>query len=191
MADRIVEVDGVQHHFPQDATDEEISAALSGGTGGPAVNGIGAGLTLTGASKAAPLAARAVTAFAEAPNAAKIGGALARGGTTLATLGHGIATGNMTEALASPIAGWQAGKGGYWLTKGAQGAAEPVGRILGKMAPYAQTLSTLGGAAGVGDLAQMAEPNRKDIGFLGVGGGTPDPEHPALLNLIMQRLRGQ
>ncbi len=58
-----------------------------------------------------------------------------------------------------------------------------------RVAPYGQTLSTLGIVQGALDLHQMAEPNRKDIGFMGIGTGTPDPEHPALLNMIVSKLR--
>lgn len=66
--------------------------------------------------------------------------------------------------------------------------ASPAETIAKRIAPYAQTLSTLGTVQGALDLHQMAEPNRKDIGFLGVGGGTHDDTDPALLNLIASKL---
>lgn len=124
---------------------------------------------------------------------------MARGLTTAGAVAHGIYRGNPSEVLAAPLEGWAAGKGGYWLTKAAQGASAPVGRMLGKLAPAANVVSQAVAPQGVLDLAQMAEPNRKDIGFMGVGGGTPDPAHPAILNdiaarvreMVMSRLRGQ
>ena len=66
------------------------------------------------------------------------------------------------------------GRLGASTAKIAQGVAAPIVKaadsgVLQRLAPYGQTLSTLSGAQGVLDLAQMAEPDRTDIGFLGVG----------------------
>lgn len=49
------------------------------------------------------------------------------------------------------------------LTKGVSRAASFFGPLLARMS----------GASAIGDLAQTAEPNRKDIGFLGVGKSQP------------------
>ena len=84
-------------------------------------------------------------------------------------IAHGVATGNAPEVIMSPIAAWQAGKGGYFLGKGLQSAASPVANALNKAASYAPVMGAAAAAQGVGDLAQMVEPNRKDIGVLGVG----------------------
>ncbi len=84
---------------------------------------------------ALPVAGRVATTFAQAPNAAKIGGAIARGATTLGALAHGFYTGNPSQMIAAPMEGWAAGKGGYFLTKAAQTVAAPVGRVLAKAAP--------------------------------------------------------
>ena len=124
------------------------------------------GIIAGAATKLSPLAERAVMEFATSPTAAKTAGALANAGTTLAGVAHGVATGNIPEIIASPIAGWQAGKGGYWLGKRLQSVAAPVATALEKVAPYASALS---GAQGGLDLAQMDDPKRQDIGVLGIG----------------------
>lgn len=75
------------------------------------------------------------------------------------------------------------GKTGWRLVNAAQRAAAPLASALEKAAPYAQTLSTLAGAQGVGDLAQMADPKRTDIGVLGIG-GSHDPIDPKDVPLV-------
>lgn len=188
MPDRIVELDGVRHIFPADATDAEIESALgdhnltqsdSGAIGAAA---LGAGI---------PAAAHGLSAFAQSPAVPRITGRLANAATTIGALGHGIYTGNMTEALAAPIAGWQAGKGGYFLGKAAQSVASPVAKGLATISPYAQAASTLGGAQGIGDLAQMAEPNRRDIGTFGIGPSVDVPgAEPPVINALIEKLMG-
>lgn len=82
---------------------------------------------------------------------------------------------------------WAGGKTGYFTGKMLQNMAMPVAKGMNAMAPYVGPLTV---ASGASDLAQMAEPTRKDIGTLGVTlGDTHDPEHPALLNLIAQKIR--
>lgn len=72
---------------------------------------------------------------------------------------------------------WAGGKAGWRLTSYAQKLGVPVAKLMERVAPYAQALSTLSGAQGVLDLAQMAEPERQDIGVLGVGKTVPmNPE---------------
>lgn len=89
----------------------------------------------------------------------------------------------MQQVLAAPVEGWAAGKGGYWLAKGAQSVAAPVANAMETVAPYLQAANKLIGPQGALDLAQMAEPNRKDIGFMGIGKGVQsDPNHPAIIN---------
>lgn len=108
---------------------------------------------------AVPLVGRAATAFAQAPNAAKLGGSIARAGTTLGALAHGFYTGNPSQIIAAPMEGWAAGKGGYFLTKAAQTVAAPVGRFLTKVAPIT---GVVGNALNVGTIAQAeADVNAK------------------------------
>jgi len=94
-----------------------------------------------------PAAANVTARLATNPDVAKTVGTVARTAVTLGALGHGIKTGNISEIVAAPIAGWQAGKGGYFLGKGAQSLAAPVASILASVAPYAQSLATIGGSA--------------------------------------------
>jgi len=137
---------------------------------------------------AVPAIRDAVMDVATSPTLPATLGTAARAGTTIGGVVHGAVTLNPAEVLAASKAGWAAGKGGYFLGKGAQAVAEPVANALDKAVPYAQTLSTLAGAQGVLDLAQIAEPQRKDIGFLGIKAGDPvDPNHPALLNLLAMK----
>lgn len=70
--------------------------------------------------------------------------------------------------LGSAKGSWAGGKAGWFTGKLAQNVAAPVAGALEKAAPYAKTLSQIGGVQGALDLAQMAEPDRRDIGTLGV-----------------------
>lgn len=193
MADqRLVTFEGKTQAFPADATDAEISAALnaipeSNAAAAPKAKTWTA-LAMAGAGAALPKVADAVEGFATSPTAAQAAGSLARNATTLSGILHGTATMNPAEVIAAPRVGWAAGKGGYFLGKGAQSAAAPVATALDAARPYAQALGTASGAQGALDLAQMAEPNRKDIGTLGVTLGDPhDPAHPALVNLLLSK----
>ncbi len=193
MADqRLVTFEGKTQAFPADATDAEISAALnaipaSNAKDVPQANTWTA-LAMAGAAKAVPKAGNVLEALGTSPTAAKTIGALSNAGTTLAGVAHGVATGNIPEIIASPIAGWQAGKGGYWLGKRMQSVARPMATAIENSAPMVGMLKQASGAQGALDLAQMAEPNRKDIGTLGVTLGDPhDPAHPALVNLLLSK----
>ncbi len=141
----------------------------------------GTGLTMEmlrgGFGPAANLAER----FGTNPNAAKLASTGANALTTVGGVLKGALSGNATEVLAAPTAGWAAGKGAYWLTKGAQAAARPVASGMDAAKPFTKAaLHELAGIQGFLDLAQMAEPNRKDIGTLGVGKTQPnDPEAAA------------
>lgn len=150
------------------------------------------GAGLAGAGALLPSAATAVEDFATSPTAAKTLGSVARAATTVGAVGSGIASGNPTQVLAAPMEGWAAGKGGYFLGKGLQSVATPVAKALDTVAPYAQTLSTLGGAQGLLDLVQMVDPKRKDLGFLGVTLNDPhDSEHPAIINAALDYVKSK
>lgn len=169
----IVGADGTEHVFPPGFDPKKAAKIVSGDSSQQseqpiAQKAIGGGL-VAAATSALPAAAHALEAFGTSPTAAKTVGSLARAGTTLGGIVHGVATGNAPEVIMSPIAGWQAGKGGYFLGKGAQAVARPVATALDRVAPYAKSLGALGAAQGVNDLAQMADPNRQDIGVFGVG----------------------
>lgn len=141
------------------------------------------GAVMVGAKASLPWARNAIEEFATSPTLPKATGAAARALTTGSGIVHGAVTLNPAEVIAAPRVGWAAGKGGYFLGKGAQSVAGPVAELLEKAAPYAQALSTLGGAQGGLDLAQMADPKRQDIGFLGLGKSVHVPgEEPPLIN---------
>ncbi len=181
MADQTkqVVIDGELVTVPADASDAHISAALNAipaanakdvpaaKTWAPSDSGA---LTMAGTAAAVSPAARLLAEFGTSPTAAKTLANVARGATTLAAAGHGVMSGSPSEVIAAPMEGWAAGKGAYFLGKGMQSVARPVATALDNVAPYAKGIvRTAAGAQGVLDLAQMAEPNRKDIGFLGIG----------------------
>jgi hypothetical protein len=139
------------------------------------------GMKMATAGKMMPIAADAAENFATSPTAWKT----ARGLGELAGGAAGLKAGPL--GMAAGIYG--GGKAGYRLSNALQRVAAPVASGLQKIAPYAQMASTLGGAQGVNDLAQMAEPNRKDIGFLGVGPSVNVPgAHPPVVNALWQAL---
>ena len=90
------------------------------------------------AAKVLPAAAQAVESFATSSTAAKAGGALARAAITAGGVVHGAMTGNIPEVVLAPMAGWKAGRGGYWLTQYAQKAAAPIASAMESMAPYVE-----------------------------------------------------
>lgn len=152
----------------------EEAAPPSQDASAPGPSGTSTGLTLAAISKLSPKAAWELMRFGTSPTAAATGGKVANAATTLAAAGHGVMTGNPSQVIAAPLEGWAAGKGGYFGTKALQGAARGTSAVLEKAAPVIDALAKVGAVQGALDLAQMAEPNRKDIGVLGVGGSLPD-----------------
>lgn len=144
--------------------DEQPATEPSAPEGKP---GTSAGLTLAAIGKMTPAAAWQLLRFGTSPTAAKTGGTLARVGTTVGAAAHGLATGNLSEVIAAPMAGWAAGKGGYFGTQMLQAPARVTSALLEKAAPV---ISKMSGVQGALDLAQMAAPERRDIGFMGIGG---------------------
>lgn len=148
----------------------------------PEGQGDSGALAMRAAAGAAPTMTRVLEEVATNPSlvrGSKAGGEIVGGVTGL------IKGGPMGAAVG--MAGGE--KAGGVLAAAAQRVASPVATLLAKAAPYAQALSTASGAQGALDLAQMAEPNRKDIGTFGVTVGDPkDPNHPALLNLIATKI---
>lgn len=139
--------------------------------------------------------------IATSPTAAKSTAALARFIGGLAPIVSNPT--NPMSYIAAPGAAWAAGKGGWFGGKMLQSAAMPIAKALDAAAP---TLNVASGAQGVLDLAQMADPKRTDIGFMGIG-KTPQPmsvvgadgktyqPQPALINAlaayIMRELAGK
>jgi hypothetical protein len=175
--EQAVEFKGETQYFPSDWTEAQISSALGAipESNKDAVPNAPTwkALTMMSAGRAVPMMANASMEFATNPSVPRTAATIGRVvGAVAPTVGE-AATGNVPAAIAlAANAGktaWTGGKAGWFTGKLAQNAAAPVASMLEKAAPYAQTLSTLGGAAGVGELAQVSEPNRKDIGFLGIG----------------------
>lgn len=125
------------------------------------------GLGMTAAAKAVPVTARLAVEAATNPNVPRMM-------STVGQIAGGVEGAIKGGPLGAAGGAWTGGKAGYFTGKLAQRLGVPVASLMDRVAPYAQTLATLGGAAGVGDLAQMAEPTRKDIGFLGAGASLPD-----------------
>lgn len=59
-----------------------------------------------------------------------------------------------------------------------------VGRIASRAGPFLKVLQL---ATGPTDLAQMAEPDRQDIGMMGIGGTQPDPSAEAAQSKIAEQ----
>jgi hypothetical protein len=189
---RRILIDGVTHVFPDGTSDDEIAAAL-GGTEQPSPVNASANPAATspsvivGATRAAlpgiRQAAEEVATHPGVVSAATRVGQVAGGIGGIAKAGPlGMHSGARYGGIAGRLAG-----------QATQKAAGVMAGALERAAPYTQALSTLSGAQGVLDLAQMAEPNRGDIGVLGVsiGKSRSDAEkaaHPALINQILQRL---
>ncbi len=152
------------------------------------------GIKLAAAGSLVPRAATAAMEMATNPNVAKVAGTVGKviGATAAPVVGamKGGPLGALAGAAEMGKAAWAGGGTGWFTGKTLQSAAMPVAKALEAVKPYAQALSTLGGAAGVGDLAQMAEPNRKDIGFLGLSTNGPpiDPSHPPLINEAIAKI---
>lgn len=178
--------DGKLNVFPDDFTDADISAALGAipaanaasvpkaktWTPAPSESDAGA-LAVKGAAAAVPVVADAAAELATNPNVPK---AFAAGGRFLGAVAPtvaGGAAGGPVGALAgagnAAKGAWAGGKTGWFTGKLAQDIAAPIASAAEKVAPYAQAASTVAGAQGALDLAQMADPKRQDIGFMGMG----------------------
>jgi hypothetical protein len=199
MPDTEIEIPGVGRvAFPDTMTEMQINAAATrlyknanigakqppvtswtkGATEGENVAlGSNAGLGMAAAGQGVPAAAGAAMEVATNPNTARVAAAAGRViGGSAPIVGGGIAggpIGALAGVGAAAKGAWMGGKTGWFTGKLAQQVAPPVAAALEKVAPYAQALSTLGGAQGVGDLAQMAEPERRDIGVMGAGAAPP------------------
>lgn len=167
---RVVNFEGKTQVFPADATDAEISSALNAI---PSANSAAVPSAKTwsistpaidmAATKAAvPLVQTAVDQLATNPGIVAAGKIAGRVGGLVKS----IATKNPFTMLGSMEVGSKAGGDAAAV---AQAAALKASPAIAKAAPYAQVLGTLSGAQGGLDLAQMAEPNRQDIGVLGMG----------------------
>lgn len=138
-----------------------------------------AAIIMQAASKSVPMAERVAMEAATNPNVPRVTANVGRvvGGAAPVVGGFAKAgPGGAAIGMAGSAQGaWAGGKTGWFTGKLAQQLMTPIAKVMEAVKPYAQALGTLSGAQGVLDLAQMAEPNRTDIGTLGVG-KTQDPE---------------
>jgi hypothetical protein len=132
------------------------------------------GLALAAAGKLTPAAAWEAMRFGTSPNvpkyAAKAGKVIGAVAAPIVGAVEGGPFGGLVGAAEAAKAAWAGGGTGWFTGKLAQSIARPVARGLEAAAPIADAVSKVGGVQGALDLAQMAEPNRHDIGFMGVGG---------------------
>lgn len=153
------------------ATSQAPQASVAAGDS--VAPGSSAALGMAAAGKAVPMAAQGAMELATSPAVPRVAAAVGRVAGGIAPIVGGASAGGPVGALAGVGAAakgsWAGGKAGYFTGKLAQQVASPVARGLEAVAPYAQALSSLGGIQGGLDLAQMAEPERRDIGLMGVG----------------------
>lgn len=158
---------------PQGWTAGPAPTTATGWTAGPAPKQVaqaaapakpttgGAVAVMQGAAKVAPVIQRVIEEVATNPNVPRV---MSRVGQ-----GAGFISGVQTRNPLNVAGGmWAGGRAGWFTGKLAQNLMMPVAKAAEVLAPYVQTLGTLSGAQGALDLAQMAEPNRKDIGFFGM-----------------------
>lgn len=203
MPDTELEIPGVgMVTFPDSMTEAQINAAAtrlyqnarvtgSGQTSENASPGSNTALGMASTARVIPAAARGAMEAATNPNVPKAAAAIGRVAGGVAPIIGGASAGGPVGALAGVGAtakgSWAGGKAGYFTGKLAQGLASPVAGALEKVAPYAQTLGTLSGAQGALDLAQMAAPERRDIGVLGVGPSVQSGVIPMAPELVQMK----
>lgn len=153
-------------------------------------------LPIAAAGAVTPKVAGWALELATNPDAWKTGATIGRvvGGLSggAGAVAAGLASGHPMTILGAPAAAamgsWVGGKEGWRTMNLAQ-------KLAGKSVPLLEAIGPALARAGLVqgglDLAQMAEPTRQDIGFLGLGGGTPDPQNPAMLNAAAQWLKDQ
>lgn len=196
QAQRIVNFEGKPQVFPADFTDAEISAALGAI---PAANAPNAPKAKTWAPIVTAGSAVGVPAMTTAAEQAATNPGVPRAVAAVGRLVGGSAPivanpTNPMSYLASPGGAWAGGRAGYFGGKMIQSVAAPVAKVIEAVAPYAQTLKTLGGIQTGMDLSVMADnPNRQDVGTLGVSVGEPRSNeekaaHPALINLAVEKV---
>lgn len=196
MPDHVVAIPGVGNvAFPDSMSQAQIDAAsakLYRESQGAAPPSDSTGVGMFAAAKAAPTAAYLAEQAATSPGLPRAMATAGRvvGAVTPPVVGayEGGVVGGLAGLAASAKGSWAGGKTGYFSGRLLQNIAAPIANALTAVEPFAQALSTLSGAQGALDVAQMADPKRTDVGVLGVGvGGAKDPAHPALLNLLAMK----
>ena len=180
---RVTTESGVYEVTTADAPD--VSQA-STGVDRPSTN---SALSMAGARGLLPIAENMAAEFGTNPNIPKIGAAVGRTLGGAAPVAAAMSSGNPVAMAMSPAniasGSWAGGRTGWHTAKLAQGMVRPVASLLGRLQPLAEKVGALAGPQGFLDLAQMAEPKRKDIGFLGIGfNDTPSEPAPLVKNVL-------
>lgn len=161
-------------------TVDEPQAATDAASNKPTSYG---GLATAGAGKAVPALSRAAEEVATSPAVPRLA---ASAGRMIGAVAPVVEAGPI-GLVASARGAWAGGKAGWFTGKLAQNVAAPIASVAAKAEPYAQALSTLSGVQSLLDMAQIADPSRKDIGVLGVSLGdkrAPGDTQPAALNAL-------
>lgn len=203
---RRVQVDGKFYDVPDTATSEQISGYLKAI---PAANAphapkartwtdVAAGVTaggILGGARALPTIQKIAEEVATNPNVPRVSASIGRVIGGVAPIVGGAYEGGPIGALAGVAAAskgaWAGGKTGWFTGKLLQNVAAPVANAAETLAPYAKMLTPLSIAQGVGALAQIADPNRKDTAIFGTEPDRSDAEkaaHPALVNLAITKV---
>lgn len=172
----IIDGQGTRHVFPP-GFDPQRAAFIVRTQGppppAPEAPSTSGALLFAGARAAAGPVTEAVTNFATSPAVPKIAASAGRviGGLAPIAAGADVAgvPGAIVGMAGAAKGAWAGGRAGWFTGKLAQNLAALPARAMNAALPYLQTLSTVSGAQGLLDLAQMAEPNRGDIGFMGIG----------------------
>lgn len=127
-----------------------------------------------------PYVQRGIEDFATNPNVPKITAKVGRvigGAAPIVGGGMELGPGGAILGVGSAAKGaWAGGKTGWFTGKLLQNVSAHVANLANEVAPYLEKLNPAIGAQGVLDLAQMAEPDRADIGVLGVGHAMSDDD---------------
>jgi hypothetical protein len=170
MPDKVIDIPGVgPTAFPDSMSDQEINAAATrvyqdanpGKKQPPVTSWAGTSVPAAAISQALPSVANVAAEFGTNPNVPKIAANIGRavGGMTSLPAGQS-GFGSIQKGA------YAGGKSGWFTGKMLQDLARPASTAMEAAAPVATALS---GALGGGDLAQMDDPKRQDIGTLGVG----------------------
>lgn len=167
---------GTEHLFPAGFDPQRAIAIVRGQSSQQASTAPSGSMGLAGLKALQPIAESVATSPTLPRTAASVGRII--GGVAPAIGGAYEAgpVGALAGLAAAAKGAWAGGKTGWFTGKLLQNMAAPIASGLDTIAPALGKASSAAGVVGIGDLAQMADPDRKDIGFLGIGGSaTPDP----------------
>lgn len=191
--------------FPSSMSSADMNAAakrLYDQANPPAKPSTNIGLALTAASQVIPAAANIATRIATSPTLPQTTATIGRIIGGISPIVGGAVTGGTASGPLAAMGGaglgvagaakgsYMGGRTGYFTGKLLQRAAPPIANVLEKAVPAAQMFGRMVSPQNMLDLAQVAEPNRRDIGFLGMGHSVDVPgAEPPVLNALAAKLR--